>query len=100
MGSPRALRRCWGWNSDSIGEAAFAAEEHRVRHAACEGRAELLRVPSPRLDGERVRVRGVGDWPQATLQGRPPLKRSEDSFQDAVDVAIDLVVVESSDPIA
>jgi hypothetical protein len=45
-------------------------------------------------------VRGLGDWPQAALQARLPLQRSEDSFQDAVEVAIDLVVVESSDPIA
>ena len=34
------------------------------------------------------------------LQGRPPLQCREDRFHDPVDVAVDLVVVESNDPVA
>ena len=45
-------------------------------------------------------MRGLGDWPQAALQDRPPLQLREDRFHDAIDVAVDLVVVESSDPLA
>ncbi len=51
-------------------------------------------TPSPRQDGERVGVRGAGDWRHARLQRLPRLQRRQDRIQDTFDLAVDIVIAE------
>jgi hypothetical protein len=37
---------------------------------------------------------GAGDWPHARLQRLPPLQRRQNCIQDALDVAVDIVIAE------
>jgi hypothetical protein len=45
-------------------------------------------------------VRGRGDWPQAGYNVRRPLQNPKDRVQDPLDVPVDFVVAEASQPVA